>query len=228
YFLSATFFFSSFMNYVLAKWIVKSPAGSEAFNAELGRMTLLSYPMIAIPSMLMMMAIFYYLWRTIHGLTGLGLEEIVASNTHDEPTGKQPCSRPTPRCEGAVCSDSGRRDSWKVTPTLSRWPVQPARRVPRPARHASHAGRCRRPARTFHNPAPTMPVVSQALDTARRRLQPPVAFSPAGPWHWPAERFPVRSRTSCNAAVHCSDTAPKPELRHARSAEPAAAAPWPG
>ena len=79
YLLSGTFFFSSFMNYFLAKWIVQSPAGSEAFNAELGRMTLLSYPMIAIPSMLMMMAIFYYLWRTIHGLTGLRLEDILAN-----------------------------------------------------------------------------------------------------------------------------------------------------
>ena len=83
YLLSGTFFFSSFMNYVLAKWIVNSPAGSEAFNAELGRMTLLSYPMIAIPSMLMMMAIFY-LWRTIHGLTGLRLEDIMASGTQEQ------------------------------------------------------------------------------------------------------------------------------------------------
>jgi hypothetical protein len=66
------------MNYVLANWIVISPSGSEAFKAELGRMNLLSYPMIAIPSMNMMMAIFYYLWRTIHGLTGLKLEEIMA------------------------------------------------------------------------------------------------------------------------------------------------------
>mgnify|MGYP003344920480 CR=1 FL=1 len=49
YWLSGTFFFSSAMNYVLAKWIVVSPAGTEAFNDELGRMTLLSYPMIAIP-----------------------------------------------------------------------------------------------------------------------------------------------------------------------------------
>ena len=80
YFLSGTFFFSSLMNYVLAKWIVNSPAGSEAFNAELGRMTLLSYPMIAIPSMVMMMAIFYYLWKTIHGLTGLRLEDIIANH----------------------------------------------------------------------------------------------------------------------------------------------------
>lgn len=84
YWLAGTFFFSSFMNYVLAKWLVQSPAGSEAFNAELGRMTLLSYPMIAIPSMLMMMGIFYYLWRTIHGLTGLRLDDIVATSAHGE------------------------------------------------------------------------------------------------------------------------------------------------
>ena len=55
-------------------------AGTEAFNDELGRMTLLSYPMIAIPSMIMLMAIFYYLWKTIHGLTGLSLEEIMANS----------------------------------------------------------------------------------------------------------------------------------------------------
>jgi intracellular septation protein A len=77
YLLAGTFAFSSVMNYVLAKWIVTSPAGSSAFNEELGRMTLVSYPMIAIPSMLMMMGIFWFLWRTIHGLTGLGLEEIL-------------------------------------------------------------------------------------------------------------------------------------------------------
>ena len=77
YLLGGTFFFSAMMNYIIAKWIVTSPAGSAAFNEELGQMTLLSYPMIAIPSMAMMMAIFYYLWRTIHGMTGLTLEEIL-------------------------------------------------------------------------------------------------------------------------------------------------------
>lgn len=76
YFLSGTFFFSSAMNYALARWIVTSPAGSTAFNEELGRLTLLSYPMIALPSMVMMMALFYYLWRTIRTLTGLSLEEV--------------------------------------------------------------------------------------------------------------------------------------------------------
>ncbi len=77
YMLSGTFFFSSFMNYILAKWIVVSPTGSVAFNEELGRLTLMSYPIIAIPSMLMMIALFYYLWRTIRVLTGLSLEEVL-------------------------------------------------------------------------------------------------------------------------------------------------------
>lgn len=80
YWLAGTFFFSSAMNYILAKWIVVSPSGTEAFNNELGRMTLLSYPMIAIPSTVMMMAILFYLWRTIHGLTGLDLEDIMANS----------------------------------------------------------------------------------------------------------------------------------------------------
>ena len=76
YLLAGTFFFSAVMNYTLAKWIVTSPAGSAAFNEELGRMTLLSYPVIAIPSMAMMMAILYIIWRTIRQLTDLTLEEV--------------------------------------------------------------------------------------------------------------------------------------------------------
>ena len=83
YMLSGTFFFSALMNYLLATWIVSSPAGSEAFNEELGRLTLVSYPVIVIPSMLMMFAIFYFLWRSIHGLTGLKLEDILAATPAD-------------------------------------------------------------------------------------------------------------------------------------------------
>ena len=83
YMLSGTFFFSALMNYLLATWIVTSPAGSEAFNEELGRLTLVSYPVIVIPSMLMMFAIFYFLWRSIHGLTGLKLEDILAATPAD-------------------------------------------------------------------------------------------------------------------------------------------------
>jgi hypothetical protein len=82
YMLGGTFFFSAAMNFFLATWIVTSPAGSEAFNAELGRLTLLSYPMIALPSMLMMMGALYYLARATRELAGLKLSETL--NTGDD------------------------------------------------------------------------------------------------------------------------------------------------
>lgn len=75
--LAATFFFSAVANYVLARWVVTSPAGSEAFNQELGRLTLLSYLVIALPSMAMMMALMFWLARTAKRLTGLELEEMM-------------------------------------------------------------------------------------------------------------------------------------------------------
>ena len=80
YLFGGTFFFSATMNYVLATWIVTSPSGSPAFNEELGRLTLLSYPMIALPCMAMMIAIGYMLWRRLHRMTGLSFEEVMASS----------------------------------------------------------------------------------------------------------------------------------------------------
>ena len=56
YLLSGTFFFSATLNYILARMIVTSPAGTSAFNEELGHLTLVSYPVIALPSTIMMMA----------------------------------------------------------------------------------------------------------------------------------------------------------------------------
>lgn len=75
--LAGTFFFSAVANYFLTRAVVNSPAGTEAFNAELGRLTLLSYPIIAIPSMLMMMAMLYWLARQAKRLTGLELNDML-------------------------------------------------------------------------------------------------------------------------------------------------------
>ena len=83
-FFAGTFLFSAIMNYVLAKAIVTSESGSPAFNEELGKMTLLSYPVIAIPSTLMMLAIFYFIWRTVSSLTGLKLEEVLVGDEDDK------------------------------------------------------------------------------------------------------------------------------------------------
>ncbi|WML91286.1 VC0807 family protein [Thiothrix lacustris] len=73
----STFIFSATMNYFLATYIVTSPSGTAAFNEELGQLTLVSYPIIALPSMLMLLAVLYYLARSIRSLAGLGLTEVM-------------------------------------------------------------------------------------------------------------------------------------------------------
>jgi hypothetical protein len=75
--LAGTFFFSAFANYGLARWVVTSPAGTTAFNEELGRLTALSYPVIAVPCMVMMAGLMYWLVRGAKSLTGLDLGDML-------------------------------------------------------------------------------------------------------------------------------------------------------
>lgn len=73
---AGSFFLSSVLNYGLARYLLVSQPGTEAFNAELGRMTALSFPVIAVPSMLVMLMTLFYLYKSITKLTHLPLEEI--------------------------------------------------------------------------------------------------------------------------------------------------------
>ena len=75
--LSITFVFSATMNYLLAKWIVVSPAGTTEFNEQLGEMTMLSYPVIAIPSMIMLSAIMFYVVKNVTKFTGLKFDQML-------------------------------------------------------------------------------------------------------------------------------------------------------
>ena len=75
--LAGSFFLSSILNYLLAKWILVSPPGTTAYNEELGRMTALSYPVIALPSMVLMMAALWYLFSQIGKLTGEDIEKFL-------------------------------------------------------------------------------------------------------------------------------------------------------
>ena len=74
---SLSFAFSSMMNYLLAVWVVVSDPGTVAYNEELGKMTALSYPVIALPSMIIMGAALFYLVRHIQKITGKGIEEFL-------------------------------------------------------------------------------------------------------------------------------------------------------
>ncbi|NEQ51812.1 MAG: MFS transporter [Leptolyngbya sp. SIO3F4] len=76
YLLATSFLVSAILNYVLAKIIIKSPSGTEAFNEELGKMTALSFPVIAIPSTIIMILALWFLVDGVKKLTGLELKEI--------------------------------------------------------------------------------------------------------------------------------------------------------
>ena len=77
YLMALSFIVSSVLNYILAKWILISPPGTEAFNAELGKMNALSFPVIAIPATIVMMVALFYLFSQIKKLTRLDLEDIL-------------------------------------------------------------------------------------------------------------------------------------------------------
>jgi hypothetical protein len=77
YLIAGAMFLSAGLNYGFARWIIVSPAGTEAFNKELARMHWVSLAGISIPTMAVMM---YALWRMLKGigtLSGLTLDEIL-------------------------------------------------------------------------------------------------------------------------------------------------------
>ncbi len=83
--IAGSFFLSSLLNYVLAVVLVTSQPGTEEYNQQLGTMTALSYPVIALPATLVMMGGLFYLLRSITRLTGLPVEAILRHSRQDAP-----------------------------------------------------------------------------------------------------------------------------------------------
>ncbi len=77
YIIGASFILSALLNYFLARIIVISPAGTSEFNKELGQMTALSFPVIAIPSLIVLTIALIYLFRRITTLTGLEFQNLL-------------------------------------------------------------------------------------------------------------------------------------------------------
>lgn len=76
--LACSFFFSAALNFLLAKTIVHSMPGTQQFNEELGRMSVLSFPVIAVPSMIFMIFILWYVFSSLKKLTHLTSSEIMS------------------------------------------------------------------------------------------------------------------------------------------------------
>ncbi|WP_100656448.1 VC0807 family protein [Alteromonas flava] len=77
YIVASSFFLSAVLNYVLAKVILVSPPGTTEYTEELGRMTALSYPVIVIPSMILLITALWYLFAQIKKITGEDIEDFL-------------------------------------------------------------------------------------------------------------------------------------------------------
>lgn len=78
--LAASFIVSAPVNFALARYILRSPPGTPEFNAELGRMHLIVWPVIVVPSMIALMFIFWNLLKGLAGLSGLSSDEILRAD----------------------------------------------------------------------------------------------------------------------------------------------------
>jgi hypothetical protein len=74
YMLGSTFFISAILNFLLAFFVLKGQPGTEEFVNSLGKMTGLSFPVIALPMMIMVGCILFYLFNGIKKETNAELE----------------------------------------------------------------------------------------------------------------------------------------------------------
>lgn len=76
-YVAASFLLSSTLNFSLARIILQSPPGSSEYIEELGKMQALSFPVIALPCTIILVAVLLLLFKRIKTLTGLQFEELM-------------------------------------------------------------------------------------------------------------------------------------------------------
>ncbi len=106
YLLASAFILSAVLNFALARIVVTSDPGTDAFNNELGRMTALSYPVILLPVMLVLMGTILYVLSTVTKLTGLQPEEAMRQRAAPNRNRRTPPEdQPTPASDGGRQQD---------------------------------------------------------------------------------------------------------------------------
>lgn len=102
--LAAAFLLSAALNFILARIVVTSDPGTDAFNSELGRMTALSYPVITIPVMIVLVGTIWYIMSTVTKLTGLQAEDMMKQGEKNKKSRKDADEDP-PRGKFAASDD---------------------------------------------------------------------------------------------------------------------------
>lgn len=80
-----TFLVSALLNFLVARWVIKSPGGTEEFNKEFARLHLIDFAFATVPTMAMMMFALFRLFEGIKRLTGLAVEDILHAPPEKKP-----------------------------------------------------------------------------------------------------------------------------------------------
>jgi len=81
---ASSMFLSAGLNYALAKIVLKSEPGSEAYTAELGKMTGLSHVVVLVPCMIIMIWVMNKLFNILTELTGEKLDDLLAAHHREK------------------------------------------------------------------------------------------------------------------------------------------------
>lgn len=75
-YLTGLFYLTALLSFFLARFLIHSDPGTQQFNEELGRMTLFSYLIVTLPTLLLMFLIIRYLLNAIKKITNLPTGDI--------------------------------------------------------------------------------------------------------------------------------------------------------
>ncbi len=78
YLFALSFAVSAVLNFLLAIWLLKSPPGTPEFNAELGKMNALSFPVIALSCTSILIAALFWFLSDLSKLTGYKWDDLLA------------------------------------------------------------------------------------------------------------------------------------------------------
>ncbi len=85
---ASSFFLSAGLNYALAKIMLKSAPGTEAYTAELGKMTAWSHIVVLLPCMAVMLVVMNKLFNTLSELTGCKFDDLLAAHHREQAAAK--------------------------------------------------------------------------------------------------------------------------------------------
>ena len=77
YWVVVSFLLSSILNFTLARIILQSQPGTEAYTEEIGKLTGLSFPIIAVPCTIILVVVMFYIFKQTTKLTDIPLEEML-------------------------------------------------------------------------------------------------------------------------------------------------------